>query len=177
MSGKTETTNPDIRGPERRLIGPGGTIVRMILGGTLLAGSVWGELRAGRPTGLGLAVGLVVLPTVVLAWQWQRSRRQPAPLRATGPLATAVNCLVGIAAFLTGLYVPALWFTSDAILAFYGISMLVAAVRGYAGCEVLAISNWILRRDDQIGCVILSAIDGCERRTWTTTVPTRSTRS
>jgi len=53
--------------------------------------------------------------------------------------------------YLTGWYVPVLWFTSDALLAFYGVSMLLAAVRGYAGCEVLAVSNWILRRDDRVG--------------------------
>lgn len=42
--------------------------------------------------------------------------------------------------------------------------MLLAAARGYGGCEVLAISNWILRRDDQIGCLVLSPVDGYERR-------------
>jgi hypothetical protein len=36
--------------------------------------------------------------------------------------------------------------TSDAALIFYGASMLLAALRGYAGCEVLAVSNWRLRR-------------------------------
>jgi hypothetical protein len=35
---------------------------------------------------------------------------------------------------------------------------------GYGGCEVLAISNWILRRDDQVGCLALSPIDEYERR-------------
>jgi hypothetical protein len=29
--------------------------------------------------------------------------------------------------------------------------MLLAAARGYAGCEVLAVSNWLLHRDDQVG--------------------------
>jgi hypothetical protein len=43
--------------------------------------------------------------------------------------------------------------TSDAALVFYGALMLLAAVRGYAGCEVLAVSNWLLGRDDQIGCM------------------------
>ena len=54
---------------------------------------------------------------------------------------------------------PILWFTSDALLAFYGMSMLLAAVRGYAGCEVLAVSNWLLGRDDQLGCLVLSPLD------------------
>ncbi len=41
--------------------------------------------------------------------------------------------------------------------------MLLAAARGYGGCEVLAISNWILHRDDQIGCLVLGPIDDYER--------------
>ena len=45
-----------------------------------------------------------------------------------------------------------------------GASMLLAALRGYAGCEVLAMSNWLLHRDDQIGCLVFSPIDQLERR-------------
>jgi hypothetical protein len=37
---------------------------------------------------------------------------------------------------------------SATALLFYGTTLLVAALRGYAGCEVLALSNWLLRRDD-----------------------------
>lgn len=33
------------------------------------------------------------------------------------------------------------------------------AVRGYGGCERLAVGNWLLRRDDQVGCLLLSPID------------------
>jgi hypothetical protein len=47
---------------------------------------------------------------------------------------------------------------------FYGTSMLLAALRGYAGCEVLAASNWLLGRDDQVGCLVFSPIDHLERR-------------
>ena len=42
--------------------------------------------------------------------------------------------------------------------------MLVAAVRGYAGCEVLAVSNWLLRRDDEVGCAPFWGIDRLETR-------------
>ncbi len=42
--------------------------------------------------------------------------------------------------------------------------MLLAALRGYSGCEVTAISNWILGRDDQVGCLVLSPVDDLERR-------------
>ncbi len=164
-------------GGHGRAIGTGGTITRAVLGGVLLGSVVWRELWPGHLTGLGLAVGLLVFPAVVLAWQWQRSRRRPSQLRATGLLATTVNCLVGLAIFLSGLYVQVLWFMSDAILAFYGGSMLIAAVRGYGGCEVLAISNWVLGRNDQIGCVVLSGVDGCERRCRKPSSPIAPTRS
>jgi hypothetical protein len=42
--------------------------------------------------------------------------------------------------------------------------MLLAAQRGYSRCEVTAISNWILGRDDQVGCLGLSPVDELERR-------------
>jgi hypothetical protein len=83
-------------------------------------------------------------------------------MRATGPAGIAVNCGIGLAVYLTGWLVPALWFMSDAVLAFYGMSMLLAAVRGYAGCEVLAVSNWLLRRDDQVGCIVFTPVDNLE---------------
>jgi hypothetical protein len=79
-------------------------------------------------------------------------------------LATTINIAVFIALVLTPRYAPPLSFTSSAALVFYGASMLLAAARGYGGCEVLAISNWILRRDDQVGCLVLSPIDDYERR-------------
>ncbi|HEV3400524.1 MAG TPA: hypothetical protein VG078_01785 [Acidimicrobiales bacterium] len=37
--------------------------------------------------------------------------------------------------------------------------MLVAAARGFAGCEVLAFSNWVLARDDQVGCLVFAPVD------------------
>jgi hypothetical protein len=68
------------------------------------------------------------------------------------------------ALYATPWYAPGLSFTSDATLLFYGASMLLAAARGYAGCEVLAVSNWLLRRDDQVGCVVFGPIDAFARR-------------
>lgn len=57
-----------------------------------------------------------------------------------------------------------LWATSDAALVFYGSSMVLAALRGYAGCEVLAVSNSLLDRGDQIGCMVFAPIHVVERR-------------
>jgi hypothetical protein len=151
-------------GGRRRTIGIIGTATRVVLGSALLGAVAWGELRAGTPA--GLVLGLVGFPAVVLVGHWARARRDPAPFRSTGPVGIAVNCAVGLAVYMTGWLVPALWFTSDAVVAFYGMSMLLAAVRGYAGCEVLAVSNWLLRRDDQVGCVVLTPVD-----TWSTGSP------
>ena len=106
--------------------------------------------------------------------------------RAIGPLGTTARVLVGglLLGSVTwghltrGLH-PSAWLlalnvavfvvlyllepTSDAALLFYGASMWLAAARGYAGCEVLAVSNWLLRRDDQIGCAVFWPIDQLEQ--------------
>ena len=140
----------------RRRIGPLGTTARVVVGGLLLASVTWGHLTRGFHLSSWL-LGLVGFPALVLAGQWLRARRTPTPLRATGPMAHALNLAVFLVLYL-------LEPTSDAALLFYGASMLLAAVRGYAGCEVLAVSNWLLGRDDQIGCAVFWAIDQWEHR-------------
>ncbi len=156
---------------QRRQIGGIGTVARVVLGLVFLALGVTGGRVAVMhgQVGIGLeplsvAVGLVGFPAVVLAWQWLRARIAPTRLEATGPGSTALNMFVLAALLLTPWYAPPLSFTSVAALIFYGASMLLAALRGYSGCEVTAISNWILGRDDQIGCLVLSPVDDLERR-------------
>ncbi len=136
-----------------RPIGPLGTAVRVLLGAAMvyaafaIDGLTWRE---------GL-LGIVVFPATLLLGQWLRARRTLTPLRATGPIGHALNIAILIGLLLT----PVL---RDATLLFYGGSMLLAALRGYAGCEVLAVSNWALRRDDQVGCVVFSPLDALEAR-------------
>jgi hypothetical protein len=61
-----------------------------------------------------------------------------------------------------------------AIWGFFGVSMLVAAARGYAGCEVLAIPNAITGRRDRIGCILYTPIDRAEaRHKWSRAVSAR----
>ncbi len=150
----------------RRAIGVLGTGARVILGVVLLGSVLQGELRAGAtgPLPAALAFGIIGLPALVLLCQWSRARRTPTRLQATGPLASALNVAVFAALFLTPWYAPSISFTSDVALVFYGTSMLVAGLRGYAGCEVLAVSNWLLRRDDQVGCLVVTPFDHLERR-------------
>jgi hypothetical protein len=165
-------TSPKPHQPTRhREIGPMGTWARVLVGILLLAlGVVGGKVivvggyvRTGFQP-VSLALGLLAFPAIVIAWQWIRARRAPSRLLATGPLATALNMLVFFALVLTPFYAPPLSFTSPAALAFYGASMVLAAVRGYCGCEVLAVSNWVLHRNDEVGCLVFSPLDQLERR-------------
>jgi len=148
---------------QRRGIGAIGTCARIVVGLLLLASVAQGQFRAGFAPG-PWALGLVGFSALLLAWQWLRARRTPTRLRATGPLAFALNCLIFLALYLTPWYAPAFSVTSDAALIFYGTSMVLAALRGYAGCEVTAVSNWLRRRDDQVGCVLFGPVDHLERR-------------
>ncbi|HEY6839483.1 MAG TPA: hypothetical protein VI389_12120 [Geobacteraceae bacterium] len=155
----------------RRHIGPIGTAARIVLGLVLLLDGFLGgnfvvnhgQVRTGFEP-VGVLLGLLGFPALLLAWQWIRARRDPSRFQETGPLGTVINMVVFLALFLTPWYFRPLAFTSDAALVFYGASMWLAAIRGYGGCEVLAISNWLLRRDDQVGCFVLSPVDYLEHR-------------
>lgn len=158
------------RGVRRRQIGAIGTTARVVIGALLFVfGALGGKFIFihGHPqfglNAAALILGLLGFPAVLIAWQWMRLRRDPSRLEATGPLATTVNILAF--GLLIGIsYVPAISYVGYAAFVFYGASMLLAAVRGYAGCEVLAASNWLLHRDDQIGCLVLSPVDRLEQR-------------
>jgi hypothetical protein len=141
-------------GGHQRGIGPLGTVARVLVGGLLVASVTWGHLDRGFHPSAWL-LGLVGFPALLVAGQWLRARRTSMPLRATGPVAHALNVALFVVLYL-------LEPTSDAALLFYGASMGLAAARGYAGCEVLAVSNWLLRRDDQIGCALFWPIDQLE---------------
>ena len=148
--------------PRRRAIGWRGTVARLIAG-LLLVGGV---IRTQQMTGFDpapWALGLAGFPAVLLAWQWLRASRNPGPVHATGLVGHAVCLAVGAALVLTPLYAPWLSVTRDATAVFYGASLLLAVARGYPGCEVLAVSNWVMRRDDQVGCVFFTPIDRLEQ--------------
>jgi hypothetical protein len=138
---------------ERGRIGPVGTVARLGVGLTLLGLALfWRD-----PAWSDAAVGPVLAPALITGALWVRSRFRTAPLRATGPVAHGVN--LAIVALLFAL--PA---TAGATFLFYGTSMLVAAARRGRGCEVTAISNALLGRDDQVGCPLFEPIDALEAR-------------
>jgi hypothetical protein len=160
----------------RRNIGPIGTIARVVLGLSLLGLGMLGGVLGGQVVLingqlhshldlLSLILGVGALPALALGLQWLWVRRAPAPFQATGSMSTSLNMLIFFALVLTPMYAPRIALVGFAALDFYGVSMLVAALWGYAGCEVLAISNWILHRDDQVGCFALGPLDAAEQRT------------
>lgn len=144
----TTTTAPE---PAARDIGPAGTLARVGSGASLL----WLAVEIGDPAMWHWAVGLVGLPlaTVVVMRLLRRSGAPPA--RWTGPVGYLVNVLIAIVLYST---------VGQAALVFYGAAMFLSAGRGYAGCEVLAYSNALLGRQDEIGCPPFSPIDAVERR-------------
>ncbi len=165
MSGSTLRSSA--RTPSRFRAGPGigrgGTLARAVVGSALLADVIVAHATGGWPLG-SWVLALVVFPGAVLAWQARRARTGAPRLVATGPVAHVANLGVFLALYLGGEPVPALEPASDAALIFYAGSMLLAAVRGYPGCEVLAVSNWLLGRDDQVGCAVFFPVDVLEHR-------------
>jgi hypothetical protein len=135
-----------------RRIGPAGRVVRLAVGLTLIAL----ELFWRDPTWWDPVLGLIVIPALLIGIGFVLSRRHPMQLRATGP----VGHLVNLAIFAVALALPA---TSGAALLFYGGSMLVAAATANGGCEVTAVSNLSLGRDDQVGCAVFAPVDAAER--------------
>ena len=145
----TRNGESDETQPAERSIGRWGTLARLAAGAALLA--------TAFVLGIGwedTAIGLVGFPAAVMLVLAIRGR-SAAPLRFYGSAGHLINGAIVVAAFV---------FLTSAALLFYGASMLLAGTRGYAGCEVFALSNWLWHRDDQIACAIFSPIDAIEGR-------------
>jgi hypothetical protein len=144
---------------QKRSIGLVGTLARIVVGFAFLYLAL---TEFGTPKWdldwYSVPLGLIVFPAALLLFQAVRLRFTKQTLNATGVLGFCLN-------FAVGAVLISFDYTRDAALLFYGTSMLLAAARGYAGCEVLAITNWVLRRDDQVGCVLFSPLDEIESKT------------
>jgi hypothetical protein len=140
-----------------RQIGPIGTAVRVAVGLGLIYLALFdpGEGLAWDLAWYEAAVGLVAFPTVMMIFALVGRRYSDSPLHLMGPVGLALNTAV-IVTLLASDY------TRDAVLLFYGVTLPVAAWRGLAGCEITVLSNWALRRDDQIGCPVFAPVDAAE---------------
>jgi hypothetical protein len=139
----------------KRGIGSIGTAVRALLG----IGTFTSAVFPDRPEWWQVRLGLAGMPAAFVAWQFLRARRDPWPARGT---AARVVASIALGTVLLG-FAP----TRPAALLLGGVSLLVATICGYAGCEISAVGNWLLPRDDQVGCVVLSPVAAAERRLWT----------
>lgn len=149
----------------RRDIGPVGTAVRLLVGVALVGDIVYGEFAtAGHLEPLTWLLGLLGFPALVLMWHVWRIRRNPMPFVDTSPLTFVLSLALPVAVYFLGWIVRPLWFTSDATILFIGGSLLLAALRGSAGCEFLALSNWVMRRNDQLACAVMTPLDALDRR-------------
>jgi multidrug transporter EmrE-like cation transporter len=144
-------------------IGPIGTTARMVIGFWLVGSVVYGQLST-QVHPATWALGLVAFPGIMLAWHWWRIRRNAARFEYTSPLSFALSVVPFFALYLTWWYAPAFSVTSDAALIFYGSFMILAGLRSYPGCEILALSNWIFGRSDLIACAPFTPIDHAEQR-------------
>jgi hypothetical protein len=151
--------DPRLPTADGRGIGPFGTAARALAGSALIGSVLWGHLRGGVDV-WAWVIGLAALPALTIVLVRWAARRHPGPLMwLAGPVGSLATCAVFIAMYATTWYAPSISVLSDSALLFFGTTMLVAAVRGDAGCEVLAISNWVLRRSDHVGCVVFDCID------------------
>lgn len=139
----------------RRSIGPIGTIARVGLALCVAATTlyVW---SIGQLEWYILPLGLVIFPVINILFvlMWERLRH--APIRGNG----LVGCLINHA-IIFGLLASPL---SLAAGIFYGTSALLAAVRDYKGCETVAISNTLLRRNDEVVCYLFTPMDVLDTR-------------
>ena len=145
----------------RREIGPIGTVSRLVVALFLL----YIALIDGPPLADGLewgmrwydvVVGAVALPAIMLGFGLAARRYAPGDFRFMGVAGTLLN-----GAVLVALANP---YTGGGAALFYGATILIAATRGQAGCEGTVLSNWILDRNDQIGCPAFTPIDIAEAR-------------
>jgi hypothetical protein len=138
-----------------RRIGPLATALRATVALGLLYIAGGGDGLSWSAEWYDLLGGLVLLPVLTVVLGLMARRYAAKPIRFTGPVGHAVNCVV-IVALVANPY------TGGAATLFYATTILAAAWRGQPGCEITVLPNWILRRDDQVGCPLFAPIDALE---------------
>jgi len=150
----------------RRAIGPVASAAR-VAGG--LAAIVLSIIVSGV-TWWDVGVALVALPVtaIIAAAAVTASYRRYATGRAHPLVAESWIRSALVLALVVGVEIALSFATpldgAVAIWIFIGLSVLVAAVRGDAGCEAVAIPNALAGRSDPTGCVVYAAIDAAEAR-------------
>jgi hypothetical protein len=149
----------------RREIGPIGTVSRVIGGlvaiglPIVLSGIGWWDVGAALIVFPAMATALATLVTAAY------EHYSPGSLMKRHVVCSGPGCVLTITIVAIAFTLSALTPISDvAFWVWLGASMLLAAVRGYGGCEVLAFPNVITGRRDRIGCILYTPIDAAEAR-------------
>lgn len=151
---------------DQREIGPIGTATR-VAGGVIsialpvaLEGIGWWDLAAALVALPLIATGASALVTRVYR------RLAPEALARRHAVCSGPGCW--LIAIVVAAYVGITFLTpvngGVAFWTWIGASLLLAAARGYGGCEVLALPNLISGRRDQMGCIIYTPIDTAEEK-------------
>ncbi|MDQ3571890.1 MAG: hypothetical protein M3383_03395 [Actinomycetota bacterium] len=149
----------------QRAIGPVGTTARVVAGVSLIVVPIASRgLSAWDAAGALLvlpAIALVLhrLLTAAVARLVASDRRMHSTSQATW--AVHLSALILIIATATALtFVTAI--DGGAIWLFFGLSLLVVAVRDDAGCEALGIPNALLGHRSRTGCIVFAPLDSLE---------------
>jgi hypothetical protein len=149
----------------RREIGPVGTAARLIGAGAALAlPALLDEFSRWD-----LLVGLVGLP--LLATAGFEAVRAGYERYVPGGIASQTGICTGPACWLIAIVAAALVplavftpVTGTSLWIWIGGSLVLAAVRGYGGCEILAFPNALTGRRGEVGCIVFTPIDRAEAR-------------
>lgn len=143
-----------------RAIGPWGTAVRGVAGAAGMAWALavpheqpWLDLPGASSNLVGLVAGLVAAPVVLTSAILARGRNAPR-----------LHLGHGAAGVVTLLTVIVAQFYPAAVLVTISAPLLLLAVAGRSGCELLAVPNLVLRRNDYLFCLPFSPVDAWERR-------------
>ena len=141
-----------------------GTSARVLVGAALIAWSASDGLTTWDAIGgvlllPALAFGVERLLSRIVARLSDSSGRLASPAARVwalhGPALVLILAIGTALTFVTPIDAPAIWL-------FLGASLLIAAIRGDAGCEALAIPNAILGRREETGCIAFAVIDRIE---------------
>ncbi len=159
-----QTQDSHLPSARRLLAPPVGRALRILIGLLLMANVAPLYARVGaRFIVLTMIIGvaLVVVYSVALLVLSRLARPLPPWLSAVAAAAIVV------VVYLVGAPGGLLFGQGEGELAavtFLGVSLLIAGVRSDPGCEVMAISRILIRRDAPVGCLLFSPIDHLERR-------------
>lgn len=158
----------DVRWGSGRTIGPWGTAVRAVAGVAAIAAGVamphespLPDLPGASSNVVGLLVGFVGIPVALTVAVSARGRR-----------ASRLRLGHGAACLVTVLTIGAAQLYPVAVWVGIGAPLLLLAAVGRNGCELLAVPNLVLRRNDYLFCLPFSPIDAWERRRRHTPSPT-----